>query len=70
MHIDALCREVGRTHAHVADALLDLVLSGRAAEMSGGLYVRGADEDALDADPDGGPEGGAAGPGGRRSSMY
>ena len=61
VHIDALCREVGRTHAHVADALLDLVLSGRAAEMSGGLYVRGADEDALDS---------GAGTGERRSSMY
>ena len=72
VHLDALVRETGRTHAQVADALLDLVLSGRASEMSGGLYVRGADEAALDAggassepDPDA-----ASGSADRRSSMY
>ena len=48
VHLDALVRETGRTHAQVADALLDLVLAGQASEMSGGLYVRGADEAALD----------------------
>ena len=65
VHIDVLVREVGQRHAVVADALLDLVLSGRAAEMSGGLYVRGADEAALDA---GGADEAPAS--GRRSSMY
>ena len=58
VHRDQLVREVGEAPGHVADALLDLVLSGRAAEMSGGLYVRGTDEAALDA--------GSA----SRSSMY
>ena len=48
VHIDALVREAGATHAAVADALLDLVLSGAASEMSGSLYVRGTDEAALD----------------------
>ena len=49
VHLDVLVRETGATHAAAADALLDLVLSGRAAEVTGGLYVRGTDEDALDA---------------------
>lgn len=57
VHIDALVREAGATHAAVADALLDLVLSGAASEMSGSLYVRGTDEAALDE-------------AGTRSSMY
>ena len=61
VHIDALVREAGATHAAVADALLDLVLSGAASEMSGSLYVRGTDEAALDE-----TEGG----GGTRASMY
>lgn len=64
VHRDELVREVGRTPSAVADALLDLVLSGRAAEMSGGLYVRGTDEAAVEAD-DGTGDGV-----GTRSSMY
>ena len=63
VHIDVLVREVGGLHAQIADALLDLVLSGQASEMSGGLYVRGADEAALDA-------GTGSAPSDKRSSMY
>lgn len=62
VHMDALVREVGATHAAVADALLDLVLGGAASEMAGGLYVRGTDESALDPAPND--------TGGIRSSMY
>lgn len=60
IHRDMLVRESGAGPAAVADALVDLVLAGQAAEMSGGLYVLGNDEDALD----------AAGTGDIRSSMY
>ena len=60
VHVDALVREAGASHAAVADALLDLVLSGAASEVTGGLYVRGTDEMALD----------DAGSGGTRASTY
>ncbi|WP_081871484.1 DNA-processing protein DprA [Parvularcula oceani] len=60
VHIDVLVREAGESHAAIADALLELVLTGRAAEMSGGLYARGTDEAALEP-----AEGGRM-----RSSMY
>jgi DNA processing protein len=60
IHRDVLVRESGAGPAAIADALLDLVLTGRAAEMSGGFYVLGDDEEALD----------PTGSEGMRPSMY